>query len=75
MLKFKNKRKPYSAPEFSPLAMEGRVSLLGASIVTTETYIESTGQELGPTYDFSGEIDYNTSKTFSHEWETGNLGE
>ena len=74
MLKFKNKRKPYSAPEISPLAMEVRESLLGASIVTEETLIESVGQELGPTYDFSNEIDSNTGKTFSHEWETGGTG-
>ena len=75
MLKFKNKRKPYSAPEISSLAMEERESLLGASIVTEETLIESVGQELGPTYDFSKEIDDNTDKTFSLEWETGSLGE
>ena len=75
MLKIKNKRKPYSAPEISPLAMEVRESLLGASIVTEETLIESVGQELGPTYDFSMETDENnTGKTFSHEWETG-IGE
>ena len=75
MLKFKNKRKPYSAPEISSLAMEERESLLGASIVTEETLIESVGQELGPTYDFSQEIDSNTGKTFSQqEWETG-IGE
>lgn len=74
MLKFKNKRKAYSAPEISSLAMEERESLLGASIVTEETLIESVGQELGPTYDFSNEIDSNTGKTFSLEWETGGTG-
>lgn len=74
MLKIKNKRKPYSAPEISPLAMEVRESLLGASIVTEDTYIQSVGQELGPTYDMSDEFDSNTGKTFSLEWETGGTG-
>ena len=53
------------------LALESGASLLAASIVTEDTYIQSVGQELGPTYDFSQEIDTNTGKTFSHEWETG----
>ena len=75
-MKIKNKRKPYSTPESSSLVMEGRESLLGASVVTTETYIQSVGQELGPVYDFNAAegIDPNTGKTFSHEWETGGTG-
>ena len=69
-MKFHKRR--YETPAVSAVAMEGRESLLGASIVTKDTYIQSTGQELGPVYDFAAEngIDTNTGKTFSHEWET-----
>ena len=69
-MKFHKRR--YETPAVSAVAMEGRESLLGASIVTKDTYIQSTGQELGPVYDFAAEngIDKNTGKTFSHEWET-----
>ena len=77
-MKFHKRR--YETPAVSAVAMEGRESLLGASIVTTETYIQSVGQERGPMYDFDAPngIDKNTGKTFSHEWEaggTGSLGE
>ena len=64
------KKKPYETMALRELALETGASLLAASIVTKDTYIQSVGQELGPTYDFSKEIDDNTGKTFSHEWET-----
>ena len=70
-MKIKNKKKPYSMPESSSLVMEGRESLLGSSVVTVNTYIESTGHEVGKVYDFSLEEDPNTGKLFNHEWETG----
>ena len=56
------------------LALETGAGLLAASIIDDTQIIESVGQELGPTYDFSQEIDTNTGKTFSHEWEAG-IGE
>ena len=68
------KKKPYELMALRELELEPGASLLAASIVTEDTIIQSVGQELGPTYDFSKEIDDNTGKTFSHEWETG-LGE
>ena len=64
-------KKPYETMAMSELAFETDSGLLAASIVTEESLIESVGQELGPTYDLSQEIDPNTGKTFSHEWETG----
>ena len=64
------RKKPYETMALRELALETSAGLLAASIVTEDTYIQSTGQELGPTYDFSEEIDSNTGKTFSHEWET-----
>ena len=66
------KKKPYETMALRELALETGASLLAASIVTKDTYIQSVGQELGPMYDFDaqGGIDSNTGKTFSHEWET-----
>ena len=66
------RKMPYEAMALRELALETGASLLAASIVTKDTYIQSTGQELGPVYDFAAEngIDTNTGKTFSHEWET-----
>ena len=74
------KKKPYETMALRELALETGASLLAASIVTKDTYIQSVGQELGPLYDFDAPngIDSNTGKTFSHEWEaggTGSLGE
>ena len=77
MKTFKQKtfrKRPYETVAMRELALETGASLLAASIVTEETLIESVGQELGPTYNFSDEIDTNTGKTFSHEWETGGTG-
>ena len=74
MMKIKNKRKSYSVPEIGSLVMEGRESLLAASVIIDTQIINSVGQELGPTYDFAKEVDENTGKTFSHEWEAG-IGE
>ena len=72
-MKMKFHKRRYETPAVSAVAMEGRESLLGASIVNPETTIMSVGQELGPVYDFNAAegIDPNTGKTFSHEWETG----
>ena len=66
---------PYEAMAMRELALETGASLLAASIIDDTQIIESVGQELGPTYNFSDEIDSNTGKTFSHEWEAGVLGE
>lgn len=77
MKTFKQKtfrKRPYETVAMRELALETGAGLLAASIVTEDTLIESVGQELGPTYDFSQEIDDNTGKTFSHEWETGGTG-
>ena len=64
------RKRPYETMALRELALETSAGLLAASIVTEDTIIQSVGQELGPTYDFSEEIDSNTGKTFSHEWET-----
>ena len=48
-----------------------RVPILAASVINN-SMIESVGQEIGQSYGFSSDIDSNTGKTFSHEWESGN---
>ena len=67
-MKFHKRR--YGNPVVRELTLESGISLLAASIIDDTQIIESVGQELGPTYDLSKEIDENTGKTFSHEWET-----
>lgn len=50
------KKRPYETMALRELALETDAGLLAASIVTEDTLIESVGQELGPTYNFSDEI-------------------
>ena len=43
--------------------------ILAGSVVNNQTIV-ATGQETGPSFDIPSDIDFNTEKTFSHEWQT-----
>lgn len=64
------RRRVYSAPAIECIAISFAMPLLAASVANVSV-INSVGQELGPRYDLSAEdgIDFNTSKTFTHEWD------
>ena len=57
------------------VVMTASASPILAGSVVNKSVITAVGQELGPSYDLnsSGGIDSNTGKTFSLEWETGEL--
>ena len=52
----------------TPVKVEMGSAILAESVVNDST-IMTTGQEVGPSFDFSSDFDSNTGKTFSHEWE------
>ena len=65
-----NKKRKYSQPYIEMVGIACPDYILAASVVSGSK-IESVGQDIGLTYDLSQEIDGNTGKTFSHEWESG----
>ena len=65
------KKKPYETMALRELALEGSGSLLGGSIVTENTIIESAGQEIGAVYDFSQESTIDGGHIFNQDWEAG----
>ena len=50
------------------IEVESGNPILAGSVVDNSMII-SVGQEAGPSYDLSTDIDSNTGKTFIHEWE------
>lgn len=63
-------KRPYNRLSVSKIEVESESAILTASIVGN-SQISSVGQEIGPSYDLSTDVDGNTGKTFSHEWEAG----
>lgn len=65
-----SERKLYEPLSIQLLTPAPASPILAASVITTAK-IQSVGQELGPVYDMSKELDDKTGKTFSHEWDAG----
>ena len=61
-------KRPYSKLTITTIKVEMGNPVLAGSVVDN-SMITSVGQEVGPSYDLSTDIDSNTGKTFSHEWE------
>ncbi len=61
-------KRPYSAMTITRFEVEFGTPILAGSVVDNSMII-SVGQEVGPSYDLSTDIDSNTGKTFIHEWE------
>ena len=61
-------KRPYSAMTITRIEVESGNPILAGSVVDNSMII-SVGQEAGPSYDLSADIDYNTGKTIIHEWE------
>ncbi len=58
-------------PESSSLVMEGRESLLGASIIIDSANIESVGQEVGAVYNFAEESTIDGGHIYNQDWDAG----
>lgn len=65
-----NRKRKYSQLSIEMVEIAYSDFILAASVVNGSK-IESVGQDIGYTYDLSNEVDFNTGKTFSHEWESG----
>lgn len=61
-------KRSYSRMTITRIGVESGNPILAGSVVDN-SMITTVGQEVGPSYDLSADIDSNTGKTFSHEWE------
>ena len=68
---FRSSKRPYESMAMRELTLEGGRTLLGGSIVTDNTIIEASGQEIGAVYDFSAKSEIDGGSIFNQDWEEG----